>query len=431
MKTFSLVALFAISIATMVRADLPIPAPVEVIVNTVPTDQSAIPPAESAVSAGPANQTAAEPASPLLVLEDTDCPRVAKCWLRVGFDLFFISPSRMPPLVTTGTVASGGILGAPGATPLIATDVNYHTLLGFTINGGVWLDCDYTWGLEGSTTWLNPRSKDYTATSNGSTLLTRPIVNALTGAPAVAVIATPGFVAGNIVVHDRVNFETSDGHLMYNVYRDDRTSISALLGLRYLYFRESTHITENQQFLTAGFGNFVGSALPALATQTIVDEFQTFNNILAGQMGMNFETVRDCIRISATAKVGLGWNHERILGSGTTSSGGVTVPGGILAQSPSFPYRSGFDTFVVIPELIGRVGYQITPRLCVYASYDFLFVNNVARPGAQIDRSVNPLVVPSFQTFVGTGLAPSRPTPTFTQVDLFVHGITLGVDFKY
>src|SRR5260370_284686 len=218
---------------------------------------------------------------------------------------------------------------------------------------------------------------------------------------------------------------------MYNVYRDDRTSVSTLLGLRYLYLQESIRITENQQFLAAGFGQFVGSALPALATETIIDNFQTFNNILAGQLGVNFETARDRIRISGTAKVGLGWNHERILGSGTTSNGAVTVPGGILAQAPSFPNRSGVDKFVVVPEVIGRVGFQVTAHLCVFAAYDFLYANSVARPGAQIDRTINPLVVPSFQTFVAPGLAPARPAPTYTQTDLFVHGITLGVDYKY
>jgi hypothetical protein len=74
-----------------------------------------------------------------------------------------------------------------------------------------------------------------------------------------------------------------------------------------------------------------------------------------------------------------------------------------------------------------QVGYQVTSCLRAYVGYDFLFWNDVVRPGSQIDTTVNPNLLPPA---IPGG--PSRPAPRINDtVDLCVHGVSFGLEFRF
>ena len=64
--------------------------------------------------------------------------------------------------------------------------------------------------------------------------------------------------------------------------------------------------------------------------------------------------------------------------------------------------------------------------------YQFLYINNVARPGEQIDRVINTSQGPAFtgdpsQTLVG----PARPMYLGAQSDFWAQGARVGLEFRY
>jgi hypothetical protein len=67
------------------------------------------------------------------------------------------------------------------------------------------------------------------------------------------------------------------------------------------------------------------------------------------------------------------------------------------------------------------------PEAPANVGYDFLFWNDVVRPGSQIDPVVNPNLLPP--TIPG---GPNRPAPhTGSTVDLSVHGVSSGLGCSF
>jgi hypothetical protein len=64
--------------------------------------------------------------------------------------------------------------------------------------------------------------------------------------------------------------------------------------------------------------------------------------------------------------------------------------------------------FAVAPEVGLKIGYDLKENLRVYAGYNFLYVNHVARPGDQ-------------------DLLPA----SIRQTDFWAHGVSLGLEFRY
>ncbi len=71
------------------------------------------------------------------------------------------------------------------------------------------------------------------------------------------------------------------------------------------------------------------------------------------------------------------------------------------------------------------LGYCLCPQWRVKLGYTFLYWSSVVRPGDQIDRDVNPNLLPPEATPL-TGL--QRPVFTFVESDLWVNGLNLGLE---
>src|SRR5262249_28084840 len=132
---------------------------------------------------------------------------------------------------------------------------------------------------------------------------------------------------------------------------------------------------------------------PSLAPVTaisIADGFHTRNQVYAGQIGMRFEGHAGSAFCRVTGKVGFGPNHETVSIAGSTTAtfdNGTTqtVTGGLLSQPGTNIGRTNNNPFVIVPQVDMRLGYQFANCLQVFIGYDFLFINEVVRPGSQIN----------------------------------------------
>jgi hypothetical protein len=341
--------------------------------------------------------------------------------------LWWIKDPRLPPLVTTGPVASQGILGMPGTVVLFGgSHVDMEERSGGRFTLGSWLDPCQTWGLEGTFFFLGERASRFGATSDQFLLLARPFFNVNTGTQFAEIVTAPGRAAGGIGILLPSELWGAEANLRRNVCRGCNGRFDLLAGFRYLDLHEGVNILEMGTVLPGG-GQFAGS------TFRVADNFDTRNQFYGGQLGAETELRRGRWFVNCRGKVALGANHEtvNIVGTQTLTApaGGVDrFRGGLLA----LPSNSGHftrDHFAVVPEAGVNVGCQITGGLRAYVGYTFLYWNNVLRPGDQIDRVLDVNQIPNFMP--GPPAGQVRPVVPFRQTDFWAQGINFGLEWRY
>jgi hypothetical protein len=209
-----------------------------------------------------------------------------------------------------------------------------------------------------------------------------------------------------------------------NLYRNCAWNLDLLGGFRYL------DLSENLAIAGTGIDDF-----PSGIQSSFIDSFDTRNQFYGGEIGGRLGYHRGRLSLEALAKVALGENHEvvNINGSFTQIEAALgaaqgTFPGGIFTQASNIG-RQSHDQFAVVPQAQFKVAYAIRPRLTATVGYDFLYWNDVVRPGNQIDHSVN---LTQSQTLGGGVLTgPSNPAPLFNRTDFFAHGASFGLEFRY
>jgi hypothetical protein len=204
--------------------------------------------------------------------------------------------------------------------------------------------------------------------------------------------------------------------------------LDALLGFRYLRLHEDLAVAEDLTTGAAAAG--LATGLTPGTRFVVSDGFRTENRFYGGQLGLAGQVRRGRLWLDVVGKLGIGSTHEvvSIDGRTTVMAPGQTLttqPGGLLAL-PSNSGRFASDEFTVVPELGIRLGYQVGGGLRVFVGYDLLYWNEAARPGEQIDLAINTTQIPP-----GTLVGVSRPAPTGRDTNLFLHGVSAGLEFRW
>ena len=238
-------------------------------------------------------------------------------------------------------------------------------------------------------------------------------------------MAFPGLVAGRISVDSSSRLQGYEANFLCNLCSSCNWRVTALAGFRYLDLDEGLSITENPAVLPS---------VPLLGGSQFVlhDSFGTQNQFYGGQVGLRGEMCLGRFFAVASAKVALGDCQQSVDIGGftqfTTPAGAVnTQPGGLLA----LPSNSGHffaDRFAVVPEGTLTVGYQVTEHLCVTFGYTFLYWSNVARPGDQIDRNINPAALPTSGT---AGMQSNHPAFSLQDTNFWAQGLTFGLELRF
>jgi hypothetical protein len=305
--------------------------------------------------------------------------------------------------------------------------VNDDWRSGGRLRVGAWLDCQQTLGVEASFFMLENVASGFNTSSSGTPILARPFFNAATGQPDAELVAFPGISSGTLSAQDNSTLLGAGAWLRYNLCCGEGYRVDALLGYRYLRLTDRLGIAEDLVSTDA-----TNPTIPLGTQLSVVDQFRTTNDFNGADLGLAGEFRRGPWALEWLAKVAVGPNRGVVDVSGATA---VTVPGfapqaaggGLLALSSNSGH---FDRnrVAVVPELGVKLGYQVTPHLRATVGYDFLYWTNVVRPGGQIDTTINPnLLPPPLLPLVG----PNRPAPLLTTTDVWVQGMSFGLEFRY
>jgi hypothetical protein len=399
------------------------------------TSQKAESPPPSSQNTGVASNGATVMQSPI-PWNNTGTPY--RFWAEVDYLLWWMRGDSVPPLVTTsppGTPRNqAGVLGAPGTTVLFGgSRDNGELRSGGAVSFGYWFDDCQTCGIEADFFMLETRATQFSAISNGSTILARPFINANNGQPQSQLIGFPGLVAGQVNATDTSTGLLGAGawlrqNLCSNPCGCNPYRLDALIGYRYLRLTDNLSITEDLVSTNPNNPNFV----PLGTTLTVNDRFATENNFQGLDLGLAGEVYHGRWVLGGFARVALGVNIEEVDINGSTriavpGAAAVTSPGGLLALQSNIGSHSR-DRFAVVPEIGVKLGYQLTPHLRLQAGYSFLYWSEVVRPGNQIDLRVNPNLLPPV---AGPVTGPLQPAANIQGTPFWAQGFSFGLQVRF
>jgi hypothetical protein len=355
----------------------------------------------------------------------SNCPRV---WASAEYLLWWLKDAPLgAPIATLGSPADAfpGAVGQPGTHVISPSRFDLDSFDGSRITLGGWLNDCRTIGIEGSGFLLEQGAARFFAGGPpGSPTVFVPFFNpdptsfGGVGPRALAFGAT-GSTSGTITATNRTQLWGSEINGLFSLANDDAFSLTALGGFRYLDLEESLRIDI--------LGNFPPPPPPPFLLTH--DRFGTRNQFYGGQAGVRGETRMGSFFAYLTAKVALGDMVEHVTATGIAIQPPATVGGGFFVQNSNFGRRSS-DELVVIPQVSGQIGMDVTANIRVHVGYDFLYVSDVVRPGDQIDRRVN-FSQQAFPVSTGVLVGPPVPAPLFNHSDFWAHGISFGVTFQF
>jgi hypothetical protein len=373
----------------------------------------------------PAPVSANEPA--IVIGADAPYPPGRGLWIGADFLLWAAKGDRLPPLLSASTAGTprdqAGILGTPGTVVLFGDErVNDELRPGFRVRAGAWLDDCCTCGIEASLFYLDPAGDSLTA--GGPGIVARPFINAATGLPDAQLVNFPGVLDGRASVSADSTVWGGDLSALHVITCDPCCRVALLAGYRFLGLSDTVTVSED---LVAAAQ--AGPVEPGTRFQ-VQDHFRTTNSFHGGVLGLRGEYERGRVMLRGTASVALGKVHQTIDIAGNTritlpAQATTSLPGGILAlQSNSGRFEH--DDFAVLPAVGVSAGYRLSSRLQVFAGYDFLYLSRVTRPGDVIDVTVNTALIPPPTTG-----GPSRPAVQGGHSDYWLHGLSLGLEWRF
>jgi Putative beta barrel porin-7 (BBP7) len=364
------------------------------------------------------------------------------CWLSANYAMVLFRPMTLSaPLVTTGSTADPhpGALGQPGtAVTFGGQNLDFGLMSGIQAEAGFFLDDERHFSFDASGFYVVPAHVKFAAASDptGAPLIARPIFNTATGIEAAEATAQPGVLSGSTAVDASTQLWGAEVNGRYYKCLTNNLQFDCLAGFRTLHLDERLTIQDHVTPLLPGALTFRGAGNPLGVTQSItdMDDFSTTNAFYGANFGGRLRWQYDWFSLSVFGKVAVGVTDEKVHIQGSTTlftplAAPQTTTGGILAL-PSNIGNHNRTVFGIVPEAGLTVGIDAVKHVRILAGYSFLYWNNVARPGSQIDRAVNPAQIPSDQGF---GIAPGTGHPAFTfkQDTFWTQTFTVGVEVYY
>jgi Putative beta barrel porin-7 (BBP7) len=427
-----------------------------------PVTPPATPPATGipATPTAPAQQAPSNCASEPTTKEkwkDTHCGPCEEFWFEAGYRLWWIKDARIQtPLVTTGPAASAGIPGTPGTSILFGNeDVNYGSFNGLTLDGGLWLDCRHTFGIEMNGFYFGREDTGGTFSSdaNGNPFIARPFTSGLTMNPASLIVSSPGVLAGSVNVATSSRLAGAGMNFVKNISNCESYTVDYLAGFRYIDVEEMLNVAQQSIPLNGGTLAFGGNnnSLPPGVGLSLLDNFSTRNQFYGGVLGSRAEWRMGPAFIDLSSTVALGPNHEVLEIAGRTTPlmpGAGPLPGGLLAVgggnetiigangAPTAFIHDGnigrYSTsrFAYAPEVSAQIGAYVTGNIKLAVGYNFLYISDTLRPGTQIDQQINTRFVPASPAF-GSTSGQAVPMVTARREDYHAQGVQFTAEFKY
>jgi hypothetical protein len=429
----------------------PLPTPVKAFQPPYPLDPASVPP-HSPEPTTPAvlpgglvvtAQPSCDACKPLPFLTGWPSPIRDKwdsCFWVEGEYLYwwFKDGNIAIPLMTQGTTASRGVLDGPGTQIRIGPGLlqNYSPLMGGRMTAGYWIDESHALGLDGSFFLFgrNEIRDSHSARGRASPLLARPFVDAVTGQESSFVVALPDQYRGHFETVSRVTMWGLDANARSLLACVGGWQIDGLAGFRYLDFSEDLRMIAVESV----FGNasipFPGGNTFAPNQEAQEDLFFARTRFYGPQIGFRAKWRWCQLAADGFIKLGLGVSNQSLEVTGRTiqhirDDGYNVVPGGLLALASNSGNFVRND-IAFVPEIGLNLGFYVGPRIHLFGGWNFLYWSSVYRAADQLDRVVNPRLVPALSEF-GLPGGPPRPAPVLRRSDFWAHGVTAGIAFGF
>ena len=213
-------------------------------------------------------------------------------------------------------------------------------------------------------------------------------------------------------------------------------------GFRYLNFQDNLNLT-NVVRLTQPPGlpptnTDATASLSRDLSFSSTDQTKLWNNFYGAQVGLDLDAKFGSFFIYARGKIAIGNDHQTAeVNSNTTitnndpgrSPPSSTSPGGLLA-GPLDNGRHSRDVVAYVPEATVNFGYQITDWLRGFVGYNGLYLQGFARAGeSNTTNTLNTNVNVAATAPINVNVA--QPTFSFNNRDIYVQGISFGLEAKY
>lgn len=359
------------------------------------------------------------------------CGPAGRMWINAELLLWWAKGQYLPPLVTRGVDAvNPGILGQPGTQILFGNNtIGDYLRAGVRARAGAWIDQCQNIGFEASFAFLGIADDRFQTVCRVGDVISRPFFNVdpAVNAQDAELVCLPGVLSGDVMVDTVSEFYMADANVRRNLCCGPMGRVDIAGGFRYAHLNDDVNITEILTNLDPARG-VVGEGF------VVNDRFQTWNNFYGGQIGAVGEFRSGKVFLDWRALIAFGATVRTVQISGSTLfldpvPGGnpVRQPGGLLALPSNIGTYTSSE-FSVIPEVNVNLGYQITPMVRAYIGYSFLYWNNVARAGEQIDLNVDPAGLPSR---AGPGVIGTAPNFNLVPNDFWIHGLSFGGQLRW
>ena len=343
--------------------------------------------------------------------------------------LWWVRDSGMPgPLVTTGDVASAGILGRNGTQVVYGgSGIDQDHFNGLRMTGTFWMDDEQKLGFRWSGFVLEGQSEIFLARSDaaGNPVIARPIFDSLRRQETVSLVSFPDAFAGGIGSSLSTRLWGCESNAIGTLKSTDMMKLRWLAGYRYLRLDDKLNIYQTPTLLEDGLAGFFGDVLQAGDTLAIHDQFLAKNQFWGGQIGGEADLKLGPAVINGYAKLALGDSNQALDVNGSTvllrpgdparaGGGGVYTTLGNIGR-----YRH--NVFAVVPELGFNVGIQPMRNVRAMVGYTFLYWSSVIRASDQVSRITNPTTVPSSLRY-GPVQGSPQPQVPFDQTDFWRRG---------
>jgi hypothetical protein len=344
----------------------------------------------------------------------------------VGAEYLYWYPrlERVPPLLTTGPVASGGVIGRAGTVILYGDrkiETRHDRLIGVRVSAGWWVDDTHTWAVEGRAFFLERDSSNFTVKPQSALLLARPYINAETGEAAAEIVAGPfpdGSVReGGFNAYSRIEAFGQEANVVRSLWEGVSGRVEGLAGLRFLQMRDRLDLTATAYDLP-----------DRTVLRGVSEHFQTFNKFAGGQAGLRGTLERGRWSLLLNGSVALGGTYENIRTKAVRLTQTPTLydyrPLGLFVQ-PSNTGSFTRVTFDAVSEVGVTLGCDVTNWCRLTLGYNVLYWLNPVRSGNQLD------VVNTNQILGVPFAGPARPVISFQDDFLWFHGGTAGLEVRW
>jgi hypothetical protein len=364
-------------------------------------------------------------------------------WASADYLLWWIKsgPLSSPIITTTNNLkdAPPAALGQGGTTVLLGDQpMGYGAFSGLRIGAG--FEIAPCLNLEGGFFFLERRTFKFNAVSDaaGSPVIANPFFNTAIGIEDALLNSDPdtavGPWRGGTLVQSHTRLQGWEVNLAGGDYCAGSVKLKGIVGFRALSLAEDLSVDNFYTPLVNGALTFLANPVNAGTQLQDTDRFATTNNFYGGQIGGKAQWQNGRYSVDGLFKIAFGVNQQIATVDGFSvmtvpGAAPVGVRGGTYTQLTNIGryYR---NEFAVVPEVGFNLGWNITDRLKFTIGYSFLYISSVARPGDQIDHSVNQFLIPTHQNF-GQGTPDSHPAFAFRESSFWAQGINFGLEFRY